>query len=385
LKLIHIADLHIGKRVNEFCMIEDQNYILNQIIDIVKDEKCEGVLIAGDVYDKSIPSADAVELLDEFLTKLINLKQKVFLISGNHDSAERLDFGSRIMNKNGLFINGVFNRNIYKGVLKDKYGPINIFLLPHIKPIIARAYYGDDYNIETYDDAVRTVMSNLSVDKTQRNIILSHQFVTYGAAAPERSESEQIFIGGMDNVNADVFDAFDYAALGHLHGPQRIYKDTIRYAGSPLKYSFSETRQKKSITVLELREKGDINIRQAALKPKRDMREIKGPIAELLKIGREDKTGAKDYIRAIITDEEEIYDAIGQLRGVYANIMCVDFENSRTEISQIYNISAADDISSKTPVELFSDFYENQNNSELTKEQMRIIQSIFEQAGGSPL
>lgn len=380
MKLLHIADLHIGKRVNEYNMLEDQQFILSQILNTVEQEKPSGILIAGDVYDKSQPSAEAVELLDEFLTKLIALGQPVFMISGNHDSPERLGFGSRIMKNNGLHIAGVFDGTMNKEVLTDEFGPVNIYLLPFIKPAFVRPYF--ELNIESFTDAVQAVITAANIDINERNVLVSHQFVTNGAQQPIRSESENISVGGLDNVDSSVFDGFDYIALGHLHGPQRIGSEAIRYAGSPLKYSFSESRQNKSVTILELGAKGNSEIRLISLIPLRDMREIKGPIAELMRAGVEDDAGAQDYIHATITDEEEIYDAIGQLRQIYPNIMNIDFENSRTHQLVSSKTAASGDVAQKSPMELFSEFYQNQNNCEMTAEQIQMMQKIFEKAGG---
>lgn len=379
MKLLHIADLHIGKRVNEFSMLEDQAYILDQIVEIAKEEKPSGILIAGDVYDKTQPSAEAVELLDEFLTKLVNQKLPVFMISGNHDSPERLGFGNRIMEKNNLHIAGVFEGTMVKKVLADEYGNVNIYMLPFIKPAHVRPFFEE--MIESYEDAVRIVLMNTGINTTERNILISHQFVTWGGQKPEQSESEIAAIGGLDNIDASLFEDFDYVALGHLHGPQRIYRDNIRYAGSPLKYSFSETRQHKTVTLLEMGRKEDYQIRLIPLLPRRDMREIKGPMLELLKMqGKQDK-GCEDYIRAVLIDEEEVYDAVGKLRQVYPNLMSLSFENSRT-VNDSTLVPLSEQIESKNPLQLFNEFYKCQNNAELSKKQEKIMQKILEEAGG---
>lgn len=381
MKLLHIADLHIGKRVNEFNMIEDQKYILEQILRITAKEKPDGVLIAGDVYDKSQPSAEAVELLDEFLTRLTAFGQPVFMISGNHDSPERLSFGSRIMQKNGLHIAGVFDGTLQKVALEDKHGVVNIYLLPFIKPAMVKPFY--EQLIESYDQAVQTVISAAEINTQKRNVLLAHQFVVNGVQQPELSESESISVGGLDNVDASAFDVFDYVALGHLHRPQRIGRDSVRYGGSPLKYSFSEARHQKSVTLIELGVKGELSINQLPLTPLHDMREIKGPITELLRIGREEPENAEDYIHATLTDDDEIYDAIGQLRQVYPNLMVLDFENSRISKIAYSQIAASDDFARKSPIDLFASFYQLQNNNELTPEQIQVLERIFEQAGGA--
>ena len=381
MKLLHIADLHIGKRVNEFSMIEDQKFILEQILQITEKEMPEGILIAGDVYDKSQPSAEAVELLDEFLTRLTAIGQPVFMISGNHDSPERLSFGSRIMKKNGLHITGIFDGTLKKVTLKDEHGIINIYLLPFLKPAMVKPFFED--TVESYDQAVRAVISTAQINEQDRNILLAHQFIMNGTQPPERSDSESLSIGGLDNVDVSVFETFDYVALGHLHRPQGIGQDTVRYAGSPIKYSFSEARHQKSATLLELGVKGELSIQLLPLYPMRDLREIKGPIDELLRIGRLEVENSKDYIRATLTDEEEIYDAIGQLRQVYPNLMALDFENSRTRQAVFMQSTSYGDVAGKSPIDLFAEFYNLQNNNELTLEQRHVMERIFEQAGGA--
>ncbi len=380
MKLLHIADLHIGKRVNEFSMAEDQEYILEQILKIIEAEKPDGVLIAGDVYDKSQPSAEAVELLDDFLTKLIGLGEQVFMISGNHDSPERLSFGSRIMQKNGLNIAGVFDGVLQKIPLTDEHGIVNIYMLPFLKPAMVKPYF--EKPIESYDEAVRAVISSAQINHQERNVLLAHQFVVSGSQQPERSESETLSVGGLDNVDASAFDAFDYVALGHLHRSQKIGRDTIRYAGSPLKYSFSEVHHQKSAALIELGIKGEVSFRLFPLIPLHDMREIKGPIAELIRIGKEEQGSAEDYIHATLTDEEELYDAIGQLRQAYRNLMVLDFENSRTRQVIQSQGAASLDIAEKCPIHLFSDFYKMQNNNELSAEQFKVLERFFAQAGG---
>ena len=381
MKLLHIADLHLGKRVNEFNLIDDQKYILEKILQMTDEEKPDGILIAGDVYDKSQPSVEAVALLDEFLTKLTAFGHPVCMISGNHDSPERLSFGSRMMQKNGLYIAGTFDGMLPKLTLEDKHGTVNLYLLPFLKPAMLKPFFGQP--IGSYDEAVRAVMSMTEINEQERNILLAHQFVVNGMQQPERSESESFSVGGLDNVDVSVFEMFDYVALGHLHRPQRIGREAVRYAGSPLKYSFSEAYHQKSVTLLELGVKGELSIHQLPLVPLHDLREIKGPIDELLRIGREEAKSAEDYIHATLTDEEEIYDAIGQLRQVYPNLMALDFENSRSGQAVSSQLAASGDIAGKRPMDLFAAFYQMQNNNELTLEQIHVLERIFEQAGGA--
>ena len=382
MKLLHIADLHIGRRIGEFDLLEDQRHILSQVLEIIDNEQPDGILIAGDVYDKSLPSGDAVELFDDFLTELSIRYLPVFMVSGNHDSPERLNFGSRILTKDGINIASVFDGTLRKETLADEFGKVDIWLLPYLKPALVRPYF--EQSIDSYDDAVRAVLSASDVDRQERNILVAHQFVTSGMQQPERCESESIAVGGLDNVDVSAFDAFDYVALGHLHGPQRIGRDTIRYAGSPLKYSFSESRHYKSVTLLELGEKGNLEYRMIPLSPLHDMREVKGPIEQLMRFGAEDSEHTQDYIHATLTDEEEIYDAIGQLRQVYPNLIRLDFENSRTA-AEPSKTSASGDIARQSPMELFREFYQSQNNIELTEEQSQLMETVFNEAGGKAL
>lgn len=379
MKLLHIADLHIGRRIGEFNLIEDQKYVLWEILRIIDENEIKGVLIAGDVYDKSMPSGEAVLLLDEFLTEIVARKVPVFMANGNHDSAERLNFGSRIMMQKGLHIVSLIENEIRKETIQDGIGNLNIYILPYIKPALVRPFF--ENAIETYEEAMRSVIGSTKINSDERNVLIAHQFITSAGQQPIISDSESLSVGGLDNIDASVFDGFDYVALGHLHGPQRIGRDTVRYAGSPLKYSFSESRQNKSVTIIEFATKSDITITLVPLPTLRDMREIKGPLKALLEAGLKDKS--QDYMHATITDEEEIYDAVGQLRQVYPNLMSLDFENSKTVCNLDSKTAASGDVSRKTPMELFDEFYQNQNNKEPSSEQTKIMQEILEKAGGA--
>lgn len=383
MRFLHLADLHIGKRLNEFNLIEDQTYILEQITQLCLDQEVDGVFIAGDVYDKSQPSIEAVELLDDFLTKLTSLNLSVLMISGNHDSPERLSFGSRMLQRNGLHVAGGFDGLLQKVTLEDGHGPLHVYLLPFIKPAQVRPYFQD--KIESYDEAIEAVLSTRELEANERNILIAHQFVVSGDNQPERSDSETMMVGGLDSVDASVFRDFDYVALGHLHRPQRIGLDTVRYGGSPLKYSFSEARQDKSVTILDFGPKGELKLEQHPLRPLRDLREIKGPLEELLRLGKDDEEGSQDYLRITLTDEEEIYDALGQLRPVFPNLMALDFENTRSAAGARAQMAAAGDLVSKSPLELFATFYELQNGSSLSKEEITVMEEVMEEAGGVEL
>ena len=379
MKILHLADLHIGKIVLEQSMLEDQKYMLNQIIEKIKEEKIELVLISGDVYDRSVPPSDAVTCLSNFLKVLIkDLKLKVCMIAGNHDSKERLGFGSEIFADDGLFISANYNGTLDKVELEDEYGKINVYMLPYIKPVEVRGFF-EEKEISTYHDAVKAVMEKEEINKKERNIILSHQFITAGNEEPERSDSETLTLGGTENVDVSWYKDVDYVALGHIHGPQRIGRDTARYAGTMLKYSFSEVNQKKSLAVIEFKEKEFLDINLISLKPIRDMRVIKGPIEELIKEENYKGTNREDYIRAIITNEEPVYDAIGQIKKVYPNTLRLDIENSKMNSSIEKELSNLDNIKKKDEVELFNEFYNFQHNQNLNETQLDIVKEVVKE------
>lgn len=379
MKILHLSDLHIGKIVLEQSMLEDQKYMLDQIIDEIKKEKIEVVLISGDVYDRSVPPADAVDVLDNFLKVLIkDLNIKVFMIAGNHDSKERLNFGSKIFANDGLYICANYNGKLDKVELEDEFGKLNIYMLPYIKPVEVKKYF-EDVEILSYNDAVKAVLENEEINKDERNIIISHQFVTAGNEEPEKSDSETIFLGGTENVDVSCYSDFDYVAIGHIHGPQRIGRDTARYAGTMLKYSFSEVNQNKCLTVLDFKEKDNLDIRLVQIKPLRDMRVIKGPIEELLKEENYITTNREDYIRAIITNEEPVYDAIGQIKKVYPNTLRLDIENSKVMAGLEANMTNLDNIKKKDEVELFNEFFNFQHNQDLSDIQLEIIKDVVKE------
>lgn len=375
MKLLHIADLHIGKRIHERSLLEDQAYILKQIIDMVEQHKPDGILIAGDIYDKSIPLERGVSVFDDFLTALNHCHVPVFIISGNHDSGERLHFGARIMAEKEVYVTGVYKGTLEKITLNDTFGPVNIYLLPFMKPGHVREFFGQ---IDTYEEAVKAVIDHSDVDTAMRNVLVAHQFVTNAGIQPETCDSETITIGGSDNVDASVFRVFDYVALGHLHGAQRIgsQESCIRYAGSPLKYSFSEVNQKKSVTMITLQEKGNLTVELLPLLPFRDMRAIKGPLEELVKKEYVSQGDPTDYMRVTLTNEEELFAPLDKLRSVYPNILRLDFENSRTASNENIQLNVKD-MKNKTPFHLMEEFYEKQNNQPLSQEQRKRLQDIL--------
>ena len=371
MKLVHLSDLHLGKRVNEFSMLEDQKHILWEILRIIDREKPEGVIIAGDVYDKAVPPAEAVALLDEFLVRLAGMRTEVFIISGNHDSAERIAFGSRLIRESGVHLSPVFSGEIEPCTLTDEYGEVQIRMLPFIKPADVRHAFPEE-EIADYTDAVRTVIRHMNPDPSVRNVLVAHQFVT-GAA---RSDSEDVSVGGMDNVDASVFELFDYVALGHIHGPQRIGRETVRYCGTPLKYSFSERNHVKSVTVVTLSEKGRTEIRTVPLIPLHDMREIRGTYEELTLRKNWEGTATDDYLHVILTDENDVPDAMARLRVIYPNIMKVDYDNQRTRTASLTGL--AEETERKSEMELFEEFYAGQNGQPLSGEQRSFAEALLE-------
>lgn len=370
MKLIHTSDLHLGKRIYEYSMLEDQEFILKRILNIVDDEKPDGIIIAGDIYDKPIPSAEAVQLFDDFLVQLARRRLEVFVISGNHDSPERIAFGARLMDGSGIHMSPVYSGEVTPFLLKDEYGPVNIFMLPFIKPAQVRRWFEDE--IADYTDAVAAAVSGMKIDPGERNILVTHQFVT-GAV---RSESEEISVGGTDNVDASVFEPFDYVALGHIHSPQNCGSGKIRYSGTPLKYSFSEARDQKSLTVVELLEKGRVSTRTIPLTPRHELVELQGTYEQLtLKSFYENTTWQEDYTHITLTDEDDIPDAIGKLRTIYHKLMKLDYDNKRTRMNQ--EISGAEAAEAKTPFELFAEFYELQNNQAMSDEQSAYMKGLI--------
>lgn len=371
---MHLADLHLGKRVNGFSMMEDQEYILNRILEIMEEEQPDGLLIAGDVYDKTIPPAEAVRRMDDFLTAVAAKHVPVFLISGNHDSAERVAFGHQLMQGSGIWISPVYDGTIRHHTLEDRWGEVNIYLIPFLRPSVVRSFF-PDVEIEDYTDALRTIIEDLQVDTSRRNVVLAHQFVTAAGALPETCDSEQLSVGGLDRVDGSVFSPFDYTALGHLHGPQRVGSETIRYAGSPLKYSFSELHQKKSVTVAELRAKGETEIRQIPLQPRREMTELRGTFEEILEEARKKGEPQTDYYHMILTDETDMVDALSRLREYYPNIMLLDYDNRRTRSQK--EVEQLDRVEERTPGELFAALYEQQNGQEMDSDRKEYLDGLI--------
>jgi exonuclease SbcD len=372
MKIIHLSDLHIGKKVNGFSMLDDQKDILGKILAAIEREKPEVVLMAGDIYDKYLPAGEAVSLLDDFLTAVANLKVKIMLVGGNHDSAERLSFGSRLMEAGGVYIAGGYKGKTNPVVVEDKFGKACFYLLPFVKPADVKRFF-PDAEIASYTDAVAVAIRQMNIDAAVRNIIVTHQFVT-GA---ERSESEDIAVGGADNVDAAVFNGFDYVALGHLHRPQSVGRKEIRYCGTPLKYSFSEANDKKSITVVELAEKGSVNIREIPLVPLHDLRELRGTYNDLMNKQNYEHAPVADYLHVTLTDEEEEYNAFAKLSKVYPNIMKLDYDNQKTRSRESVT-TITQPTADASPTALFSDFFTQQMGRDMSDDQKQFVADLVE-------
>lgn len=378
MRILHTGDWHIGKLVHGLHMTEDQQYLLKELMELLEREKVDVLIIAGDVYDRSIPPTEAVELLDGVLSKVVmELGIKVLVVSGNHDSADRLDFGSRILKDRGLYIQGRLKKDISPITLEDEFGPVNFYLVPYADPAVIKAVYGDP-SISSHDDGAKAVLEPITekMNPEQRNVCISHGFVA-GSEDPETSESERpLSIGGSEVVSAKHYTSFDYTALGHLHRPQKILKDSIRYSGSLLKYSFSEANQKKSVTLVDLKDKGDITVEERILSPRRDLRVIKGELEELLKEEVVGQGNREDYIQAILTDREKLFEPMQKLRSVYPNVLQMEKEHKEYVSDTEEELEA--DIKHKKPEELFVSFYQKVTGEEsLSEEGITLFSEIY--------
>ena len=372
MKLFHLSDLHIGKRVNEFSMIEDQKYILTQILYAADQEKPDGILISGDVYDRTIPTAEAVQVFDAFLTRLSEQKIPAFIISGNHDSAERLAFGSSLMGKSGIYFSKVYDGTVEKIPMQDAYGTVWIYLLPFLRPsTIRHALPERAEEVRSAADAVRIALEQTKIDEKERNVLLAHQFVT-GA---KRCDAEELQVGDVDQIPAELFASFEYVALGHIHSPQKVGRETVRYCGAPLKYSFSEAGQEKSITVVELKEKSSVDLRTIPLKPLHDLRKIRGTYLEVTAKSFYENRDCEDYLQVTLTDEEDVPDGMAKLRTIYPNLMRLEYDNKRTRSNA--EVRAAERVEEKSELELFQEFYELQKNQSMTEVQEQFVEELL--------
>lgn len=376
MKLVHLSDLHLGKRVYEYSMLDDQRYILQEILEIIDREKPDGVLLAGDIYDKQMPSIEAVKLFDFFLEQLVQRGQKVFIIGGNHDSIDRISFASPLLQKSGVYIARAYDGKTEPIVLEDVYGSCNLYLLPFVKPVQVAQLFPEE-EIRDYTDAVGVAIRQMQMDYSKRNVLVMHQYV----AGASRCESEENSIGGLDDVNAKVLEGIDYVAMGHIHGSQKVGKETVRYCGTPLKYSFSEVHHQKSVTIVELREKGEVEIRTISLTPLRDFYEIRGTYEELTaRSYYEGKPFWPGYLKVTLTDEEDVPEALGKLRAIYPYIMLMEYDNKRTRAAS--EIGVSEQIEEKSPRQLFDELFQIQNGGEMSREQGALVDTLIDQIWG---
>ncbi|MDR1133393.1 MAG: exonuclease SbcCD subunit D [Synergistaceae bacterium] len=381
MKFMHLSDLHIGKTVNGVSMIEEQRHVFGQILGYLRTIKPEAVLVAGDIYDRAVPGVEAVRLFDDFLTDLAGESAAVLLIAGNHDSPERLSYASRLLSREDVFLRGVLDGKMRPVTMDDEYGKVNFWLLPFIKPSSLRGYYGDA-EIDGCSDAVKTVIENSGIDFDARNVLISHQFYAGAGIDPIRSDSETDFVGGLDAVDAGILSRFDYAALGHLHRAQSVGGENIRYGGSPLKYSFSEWKHEKSVTLVDIAEKGSVSVSALPLTPIHDMREIKGPIDKLTSGEVLKDADPEDYMRVVLTDRNDIIDAMGKIRSVYPNVMVLDFENPDAD-KEIGSLGLEDEpVQNVTVLDLFSRFFKEIKKTDMSARQEKIVRELLEKTEG---
>lgn len=379
MKLMHLSDLHLGKRLNEFSLLEDQCFILQQLVELVRSEQPDCVLLAGDIYDKPVPPAEAVTLFDDFLNKLAQLTT-VCVTSGNHDSAERLAFGAQLMREGGVHFCGLYTGEPQCVTLQDAYGSVHIYLLPFLKPAHVRHCLTPEEaeQVTTYHEALRCAVERLHINAAERNVLVAHQFVT-GA---QTAGSEAVNVGGVDNIGAEVFAAFDYTALGHIHRAQNVGSERVRYSGTPLKYSFAEWQQEKSVTLVELGEKGSVSVTALPLAPLRDLRKLRGSYEELMsrefydELPKDSDGLLRDFYHLTLTDEEDVPDAVQKLRSVYKNLLQLEYDNKRTRTDNA--IEGAEHVVEKSPLELMEEFYQLQNNQALSEKQRAYLQSLLE-------
>ena len=370
MRFLHVSDPHVGKRVNEFPMLEDQRHILGQIVDMLGEKEADALVIAGDVYDRATPSAEATALVDDFLCAAAATGRPVIMTAGNHDSAERVAYASRLLERQGVYISPVFDGSVRSVRLEDESGPVTFWLFPFLRPSDVRRHFPDE-RIESYTDALRVVVDACGLDPAERNVAVAHQWVTYEGVSPEEGGSESV-VGGSDNVDGHVFDAFDYVALGHVHRPQRVGRHTMRYCGSPLKYSFSEIPYAKTIPVVDLPAKGqDVTLALEPLTPLRDMRTLRGPFADMTGAQALAQGSPEDYLQVILTDDEPPVDALARLRATYPNIMALTVDNERTRAASRAGLGATG-IDEKSVQELFEEFFEQVQGTPMTPEE-RVI------------
>lgn len=379
MKFLHLGDLHIGKSIGEFDLAEDQEYILKQIVGIAERKKVDAILIAGDVYDKAVPSEAAVRLFDAFLCRIAEKKIATYIISGNHDSDERMHFGSSLFRASNIYIAAKYEGVLFRQTLEDAEGKLNLYLMPFLKASQVRHFYPDE-EIADYDGAVRVVLEKSGIDPKERNLLVAHQFVAGKTAEPQLGGSESAAVqnvGLVEKIGADCFAAFDYVALGHIHSAQAVGRDCVRYAGSPLKYSLSEAENDKSVTIVELGKKGDVKIELEPLVPLRGLRHIRGRMEQLL--AKENISSPNDFIYVTLTDEEVIDNAMGIFQQVYPNTVSIEYDNSHTKgLRQTESFQTPE---SRTFRNLIFDFYKLMYGCEMDREEWKLMKEIAEEVG----
>lgn len=368
MRFLHISDLHIGKRLKDVSLIEDQKIILKQIVDIAVDKKVDCVLVAGDAYQRATPHAEAVEVWGQFVTDISEAGIKLAVVRGNHDSEERISLYSKLLSKGDVYVTEKFDGSLQKIALADENGEINVWMLPYVKPRNVKKFH-ENAEISSYTDAIKTVIDSADIDTSKRNVLMCHQYINGG----ETSDSEEMQIGGLDAVDGNILEGFDYVALGHLHRPQKVIRDTMRYAGSPMKYSFSEVRDNKGVLIVDMGEKGKINIEKIPLNPPHDMRDVDGTLDEILKMPY-----SEDYVRIITRDEDPAPDAALKVTTVFPNRLQVIIRNSKTK--ETVDVIEGENADNKTILDLFCEFYKFSNNSEPGEEHLDIMKEILEKA-----
>lgn len=379
MKFLHLGDLHIGKSLSDFDLLDDQEYILNQILSVAKKHQVDGIFISGDVYDKSIPSEGAVACFDRFVKNMADCKIKAFIIAGNHDSEERLNFGSSLFESNGVFISAKYDGQLYKRTFEDEHGKLNIFLMPYVKHSMVRNKH-EDAEIKNYDDAVRTVLAHADIDVNERNIIVAHQYVAGKSKDPDCSGSEGLTVknvGTIDKVGVDCFEQFDYVALGHIHSPQFMDRETVRYSGSPLKYSLSEVDNNKSVPLITMNEKGNVSVELIPLVPQKDVRHIRGTEQELLHDNID--ANPEDYLYVTFTDEEISENIANKVRAVYPYYIKFDYDNTFTQ--QLNVDDTVDDVEDMNYEELIAAFYKKMYGSDISEEEMQVMREVGKEVG----
>lgn len=371
MRFLHISDLHLGKQLCGFSLREEQAFMLQGIVAAAENEGADAVLIAGDIYDKSAPSSDAMSLFSDFLSELSKKDIPVYIISGNHDSAQRISYFSDIIKGSGIYVSEKFEGTLQQHTVEDAFGKLHIHLLPFIKPVNVRGFFPEE-EPETYADAVAAVLHHSAIDPSERNVLICHQFIT----GSQKSGSEAMSVGGLENIPSSLFDAFDYVAMGHIHGAQKAGRDEVRYCGSPMKYDASEAGQTKALTFVDVKEKGNVSIFTVPLPHMRDLIKVEGEFDELMK-----REKCEDFAAVVMTNEDTVIDAAIRLRQVYPKMISFGVKNARTNGTKEFSVDMQTENANKTPMDLFVDFFQYMNGgNQPTQEQMKLMIQIFDEA-----